>query len=194
MYLVSGKTNLPENSTIEVSALRYFRPTAKSFAPRLNPPYSILSRQRTQIEQGQWRVKLKLWQVASDGSFQEEWQLNASKASKPISEVTFLALVNPNSQTPKLREKLEKQAENFAERLIRFTSDGQWYVQAAESLPLSLPTGKTTPPPLRAENINSGWGDRASIQRRFTSERRPSTAPVKTDRTNVPLSPGEMLQ
>lgn len=193
IYSVSGTTNLPEGSIIEASAVRYLQPKSQLLSNRrLNPAYSILSRQRTRVEQGKWRAKLNLWQVASDGSFKEAWQLNPSEDLNPSPEVVFLALVNPNNQSPKLKEQLDKQAENFAARFIRFTSDGQWYVQTAESLSLSLPIGRTTAPPLRAENINNGWGDRSVIRRQSSSNRRPPVPPSNSQ-TTAPLSPSELL-
>ena len=193
IYSVSGTTNLPEGSIIEASAVRYLQPQSNLLSNRrLNPPYSILSRQRVRVEQGKWQAKLNLWQVAADGSFKEAWQLNPSENLNPSPEVVFLALVNPNSQSPKLKQQLERQAENFTARFVRFTPDGQWYVQAAESLSLSLPIGRTTPPPLRAENINDGWGDRSVIRRQSSSNRRPP-APPSDSQTTAPLSPSEML-
>jgi hypothetical protein len=194
IYSVSGTTNLPEGSIIEASAIRYLQPQSKLLSNRrLNPPYSILSRQLTRVEQGKWRAKLNLWQVATDGSFKETWQLNPSETLDPSQEVVFLAVVNPNSQTPKLKRQLEAQAENFADRFVQFTSEGQWYIQAAESFPLSLPVGKTTPPPLRAENINDGWGDRSVVRRQSSSNYRPSPPSINTKQTTAPLSPSEML-
>lgn len=195
IYSVSGTTNLPEGSIIEASAVRYLQPkTNLLLNNRLNPPYSILSRQRTTVEQGKWRAKLNLWQVASDGSFKEAWQLNPSETFSPSREVVFLASIDPNSQSPKLRKHLDKQADNFAERFVRFTSEGQWYIQAAESFSLSLPVGKTTPPPLRAENINDGWGDRSVVRRQSSSNRRLFAPSADTKQTTAPLSPSEMLK
>lgn len=194
IYLVSGTTNLPEGSIIEASAVRYLQPKSNLMSSRrLNPPYSILSRQRTRVEQGKWRAKLNLWEVAPDGSFKEAWQLDASEI-RPSREVVFMAMVNPNSQPPELKEQLERQADNFAERFVRFTSEGQRYLQAAESFSLALPVGKTTPPPLRAKNINDGWGDRSVVRRRSSSNRRPFTPSANTKQTTAPLSPSEMLR
>lgn len=193
IYSVLGTTNLPESSVIEVSAVRYLRPKSNLLSNRrLNPPYSILSRRRALVEQGKWRAKLNLWEVAPDGSFKEAWQLDPSQ-TQPSREVVFMAVVNPNSQPPELKEQLERQADNFAERFVRFTSEGQWYLQAAESFSLSLPVGKTTPPPLRAKNINDGWGDRSIVKRRSSSNRRP-TPSANTKQTTAPLSPSEMLK
>ena len=195
-YTVTGSTNLPDESRITVAAIRYLRldkqPT-KSFSP--NQTYSILAYQDVKVNKGKWQTTLNLWKVAPNGQFQEAWQLEQSKLGlslEPENDVTFLATVAPTDSLSKLEQLLQKQGIKLASTLVRNTSDGERYVQASQLLPIALPTGQTTPPPQRPEDLNGGWGPRYLL-----IPEPPNTnnfeQPSKR-RTNAPLSPTELLQ
>jgi hypothetical protein len=80
-YTVAGTTSLPSKTKITVSAVRYL---VEGASPETNSetdiPYAILDRQIAQVEQGSWQAELNLWQIASDGKFQEAWQLSQQDA------------------------------------------------------------------------------------------------------------------
>lgn len=198
VYLVTGSTNLPEQSLITVMALRSIRsdsPSTVSANP--NATNSILARQIVKVEHENWQTTLNLWQVAPDGRFREAWQLNQSEEGlslNPAANVTFLALLDPAVQPLPIEKKLQQQDKNLRGRLVRFTDDGQWYVQASEVLPVALPTGKTVPPPLRAEDINGGWGNRSVIQREPQNSDFVGLPPEKIEKTTAPPSTTEFMR
>ncbi len=198
VYLVAGNTNLPDQSRITVTATRSLDsgvPPSTSSNP--NTTYSILDRQIAKVERGNWQTTLNLWQIASDGRFREAWQLNQPELGlsiTPASEVTFLALVDPVGQSPVVKQQLEQLGKKLEGSLVRFTSDGQWYLQTREILALALPTGKTTPPILRAEDRNGGWGDRFAIKQQSKSSDFVNLPPAPASQTDQPLSSSEFLR
>ena len=195
-YTVAGSTNLPDESRITVAAIRYLRPdNPRSQSLSSKPTYSILAYQDVKVNKGKWQTTLNLWKVAPDGQFQEAWQLEQSKIGlslAPETEVTFLATVAPTDSLSELEQQLEKQGIKLASRLVRNTADGERYVQASQVLPIALPTGQTTPPQQRSEDINGGWGPRFLL-----IPEPPNTTNLEVPskrRTNAPLSPAEFLQ
>lgn len=196
VYTVEGSTNLPDSSRITVAAIRYLRldkQQSKNISP--NQTYSILAYQDVKVSKGKWQTTLNLWKVAPDGQFKEAWQLEQAKLGlelDPETEVTFLATVAPTDSVTRLESLLQKQGIKLATSLVRNTSDGERYVQASQILPIALPTGQTTPPPQRLEDLNGGWGPRYLL-----IPEPPNTnkfeQPSKR-RTNTPLSPSELLQ
>ncbi|MBW4648992.1 MAG: hypothetical protein KME06_09840 [Kastovskya adunca ATA6-11-RM4] len=196
-YLVAGSTNLPEQSLIAVAATRSLRPgSTPDGVFQQNATYSILARQIVKVEQGNWQATLNLWQIAPNGQFQEAWQLNQSEMGvsvNPETEVTFVALVEPAIQSPALAQKLETLLANPSGELVRFTTDDQ-YIQATKTLLIPLPTGKTTPPVLGAEDENGGWGDRFLIKEEPPNAQPANLPPASETQTNAPLSSSEFLR
>lgn len=196
VYTVAGSTNLPDKSRITVAAVRYLR-SNKPLSPTLTPnlTYSILAYQDVKVNEGKWQTTLNLWKTAPDGQFKEAWQLDQSKlgltfAAEP--DVTFLATVDPITSLSRLEQQLEKQGIKLVSSVVRNTTEGEQYVQAIQVLPIGLPTGKTTAPPLRSEDVNGGWGPRYLL-----IPEPPNTNKFEQPnkrRTNAPLSPTELLQ
>lgn len=197
VYYLTGSTNLPEHSQITVAALRYLRFAGqRSLSPEENSTYSILARQIIDVEQGKWQTTLNLWQAALDGRFQESWQLNESQiglAINPANEVTFLATFEPTGQIAAQKQQ-KQQIQDLQGSLVRFSTEGQQYVQASQTLQVALPIEKTTPPSLKVEDINDGWGKRYEIQSEPSSSNIRSQPVAKTSQTNAPLSHSEFLR
>lgn len=196
VYTVAGTTNLPDKSRIAIAAIRYLRttqPLDQSVKPHLT--YSILAYQDVTVNQGKWQTNLNLWKVAPNGSFQETWQLEQSKLGlklEPESGVTFLATVEPTDSLSELEQQLKKQGIKLVSNVVRNTVEGEQYIQANQILSVALPTGQTTPPPQRPEDVNGGWGPRYLL-----IPEPPNTNKFEQPnkrRTNAPLSPGEFLQ
>ena len=196
VYTVAGSTNLPDKSSITVAAVRYLRlskPLSSTSTPNLT--YSILAYQDVKVNEGKWQTTLNLWKTAPDGQFKEAWQVEQSKLGltfTPEPEVTFLATVDPITSLSKLESLLEKQGIKLVSSVVRNTTEGEQYVQAIQVLPIGLPTGKTTAPPLRSADINGGWGPRYLL-----IPEPPNTNKFEQPnkrRTNAPLSPAELLQ
>lgn len=198
IYLVAGTTNLPDQSRITIAAVRSLRPSLPlSVSSDSNSTYSILARQIVKVEKGNWQSTLNLWQVAEDGRFREVWQLNQSEIGlslNPAPDVTFLALLDPATQPATLEKKLQQQDKKLQGSFVRYTADGQWYVQAAETLPVALPSSKTTPPSLKAENVNWGWGKRYEIKQAPPDSGFVTLPPERLNQTNAPLSQREFMR
>ena len=196
VYTVTGSTNLPNKSRITVAAVRYLRPN-QPVSPQLTPnhSYSILAYQDVKVNEGKWQTILNLWKTSPDGQFKEAWQIEQSKLGlklAPEPEVIFLATVDPITSLSKLEQQLGKQGIKLVSSIVRNSTEGEQYVQAIQALPVGLPTGKTTPPSQRPEDINGGWGPRFLL-----IPEPPNTNKFEQPgkrRTNAPLLPDELLQ
>ncbi|MCC5623799.1 hypothetical protein [Nostoc sp. CHAB 5715] len=212
VYNIVGSTNLPESSKITVGAVRYLRPVLGQTEALLNSDKninrSILARQIVEVKQEQWEAALNLWQVSPNGSFQEVWQANPAQIRLfPEGGVTFVAIFDPatqseqpdnqNSQKLKLEnqqlEKLEK-LEKLESKLIRFTNEGEKYLQVSQTLTVPLPTGKTIPPRRQPEDLNGGWGNRYQIPPQSIASKSTLPPPIKNRQTNAYLTPSEFLR
>ncbi len=206
VYTVSGSTNLPDQSQITVSAIRYLSASntaplaAGSLSSELSSQltYTVLSRQNVAVNQGKWQTSLNLWQVAPNGQFREGWQLNQPEIRSPMTpapDVVFLATFEPTGQLAAISQKLEEQGLQLEGNLARFTTDGQRYLQVSQALPVALPTGKTAPPAITAADINGGWGDRSggTTEKSNTTDLKPA-ASANISQTTAPLSPNQQLR
>lgn len=194
--MVTGTTNIPDQSRIAVAAIRYLRPNQPAVVSlNPNPTYSILDYQDVKVNKGKWQTTLNLWKIAPNGQFQEVWQLDQSKLGlelEPETEVIFLATVEPTDSLSELEQQLGKQGIKLVSTLVRNTSEGERYLQASQVLPIELPTGQTTPPPPRPGEMNGGWGPRYLLlpePPNINNYERPTKR-----RTDEPLSPTEFMQ
>jgi hypothetical protein len=167
IYTITGNTNLPDQSRITVAGIRYLRSSTEPVdLNNQELPYSILARQTVEVTQGKWQTTLNLWQVAPDGRYQESWQLNEAKlgqALTPNATVTFVAALEPVGQPATLSQQLGNN-QKIQGNLVRFTPDGQQYLQVSQTLPVDLPKGKTAAPGLTTQDLNHGWGDRIQLK------------------------------
>ncbi|HEY9908112.1 MAG TPA: hypothetical protein V6D18_10990 [Thermosynechococcaceae cyanobacterium] len=189
VYLATGTTNLPDKSRITIAGIRYL--TDKNLNRSTPANYSILARQTSEVAQGKWEATLNLWQVASDGRYQEAWQLNQPQlrfSTQPTEQVTFLATFEPDNQPAAVNQQLAKDGQEFNTALIRFTETGQRYLQISQTLAVGLPSGSTTPPV--ATDANGGWGDRSAPIQETAAPGRPNP-PLQGSQSNAPLSPSE---
>ena len=200
LYAASGTTNLPDQSRLIVMAIRPLRSgsqlnQAETKVGESN--YAILDRRAVEVKQGQWQTNLNLWQVAPNGRFQENWQLNQAKLGTrftPSSEVTFVATFDPANQSPAIEPQIN-QALELESPVVRFTSDGERYLQASEIVSLSLPTGKTTPPTLSATDLNHGWGDRSGPAPDLAeNKQRNPVSQGNLSQTDAPLTADQLLR
>jgi hypothetical protein len=142
-YTVSGRTTLPDNTQITVAAVRHFE-TAQT--AQTTPNYAILDRQTAQVNQGTWQARLNIWQASANGQFQEAWQANpsSSKLTKPEATVTFLAVLEPLQQSSSVRKQTEALDPSLQATLTGFTTDGELYLQARQSIDVLPPLGKSS--------------------------------------------------
>lgn len=190
VYDILGSTNLPDSSQIAVVAVRYLLPTDEQRAGVLNDQVnsnrSILARQIVEVKQGQWQADLNLWQVAPDGRFQEVWQAYPQMKLRPDSNVTFIATFEPGGQLKKSNLQLEG-------KQLRFTNKGEIYLQAGQTMPISLPPGKTTPPVAQSEDLNKK-ANQSKIQAPILTSNTSFLRSAKFRQTNAPLKPSEFLR
>ncbi|MEO1184168.1 MAG: hypothetical protein AAFX46_05385 [Cyanobacteria bacterium J06636_27] len=201
LYKVVGSTNLPESSRIAITAVRYLRPTTANTEQIVgnndgNVNRSILARQIVEVKQGKWEADLNLWKVAPNGNFQEVWQSNKDyKTLTPEREVSFIATFNPVGQLPSSDKQDSQQPiyQKLEGKSLRFSNEGEKYVQASQFRSVALPVGKTTP--LREpEEFNNGWGNR--YQLKAQSQNTTSSLPTlgKSQQTNAPLTSSQFLR
>jgi len=191
VYRVMGTTNLPEQSKIVVTGIRYLQPSNGS-APQTNTEvnYSILARQIVEVVEGKWEANLNLWQVAPDGRYVESWNLNSARATaKPLPQVLFTAVFEPDNQQAAIQREFSQRAKRIDGTLIRFTPSGQRYLQVSQTLTLDPPTGKTTPPAITQADLNDGWGDRnrTELSGASTTQSTAGLSAPKETQSNAPL-------
>lgn len=198
-YTTTGTTDLPNGSQIRVAAIRYLhpqQPASRDLNPK--PTYAFLDYQVAEVKQGKWEIQLNLWNVAKDGRFQETWQLEQPKlelALKPDDEVVFLAtnaIELRSDLVRRLDEQLRKRGKTLENGEVLTTPENQRYIQAGQVLAIALPTGVTTPPGIKPEDINGGWGNRFLMPPEAQN-------PIKLEmpkerRTNSLPAPKEFLQ
>ncbi|PAX45758.1 hypothetical protein [Brunnivagina elsteri] len=206
-YKVIGSTNLPKASRIAIAAVRYLRPANEEQTidsnTDININRSILDRQVIKVnDKGEWEANLNIWQVTPNGSYQEVWQVNQAQTTlTPESDVTFTATFDPGSQaniTEKpSNEKIQEsqpQIQELEGKSLRFSDNGEKYVQASLSQSVSLPIAKTTPPQQQAEDINGGWGDRYIIKPEAIASGSAPAPPTKSRQNTAPLKASEFLR
>jgi hypothetical protein len=196
VYSVSGNTNLPEKTQLSIAAVRYLHlegknsSTPDSFNP--TPTYSILAYEPAEVKQGQWQTNLNLWRVASDGKYQEIWQIEQNKLGlslQPDETVVFLATLTPIDELSSLEQELAKRGIRLVQGAVLSTAEGFRYAQVQHALDVALPTGQTTPNP---EDDNFGWGDRYIIPQ---EPQNPTNLEFPNERlTDAPPKPEELLR
>ncbi|NJO78472.1 MAG: hypothetical protein HC827_08055 [Cyanobacteria bacterium RM1_2_2] len=195
-YQIAGQTNLPDQTQLTVAALRYLYPLAAANRKlNANPTYTILDYQSAVVQSGKWQTRLNLWQVAADGTFQENWQMEQQGLAtrfNPQSEVVFLVSLAPIEQLSTLQQQLASEGQQINRSLLRSTSIGERYAQSQQILAIALPTGNTLAPPPQLEAENFGWG------RRYLLPQEPQN-PTKLERpsdrlTTAPARPEEFLR
>ncbi|MBE9182711.1 hypothetical protein IQ268_29680 [Oculatella sp. LEGE 06141] len=194
VYVVAGQTNLPNQTRLTVSAIRYLQDNAPRLSSEAAPIYSILDRQFAEVSNGRWKTNLNLWQVASDGQYQEAWQMGQAETGiqhESDSTVTFLATLDPPNQSAEVQNQIENQDTFIQATLVRYTIEGEPYLQASKPLNVALPTGSTTPP-LTETFARAASGDRA-LSTPLSDTANP-TLPDNWKQTNAPISPDEMFR
>lgn len=193
-YLVTGTTNLPEQSRISIAGIRSFQTNAGiqtlSGAEEAND--SILARQTVEVSQGKWQATLNLWQSTSDGRYQEAWQANRARLNLPASPaaaVSFVAVFDPNNQLPLVTQQVGKQGLEANSSLLQFTEAGEQYLQSRKDVAVSWPTGKNSPSPV-AHGEDSGT-IRQAPNPELTKQ---LAAASKEPQTTLSLSSSEFLR
>ncbi|MBD2258029.1 hypothetical protein [Pseudanabaena sp. FACHB-2040] len=163
-FAIAGQTNLPNGTQMVVLAVRQLQPSQPvAAASAAQPTYAILAYQPVQVTAGQWQANLNLWQVSPEGAYREPWQLEATKlnlAVEPAPEVQFIVTLAPQGLLASLEDQLKQQGLRLPQPLLRITQQGDRFLQTEQVRLVTLPTGSTTPPGVRPEDVNGGWGER----------------------------------
>lgn len=164
----------------------------------LKPSYVILDYQPVTVQEGQWQTDLNLWQVAKDGRYQESWQLHQEELAlqwQAEPEVVFVATLLIDGAADRLQALQNQLAERqftLNRSWIQTSLEGEQYFQAMRSLPVALPQAITTPPPLRVQDINGGWGRRYLL---VEQDPLPGTLAFPDQRNSTaPGTPREFIQ
>ena len=203
-YNVTGNTNLPDSTRITVTAVRHLVPVRAKETGQSNKDAnisrSILDRQNVEVKAGKWQAELNLSQVAPDGSFREVWQTDRSNSQvTPEDKVTFIATYNPASQWQRWdgenKETPEIKVNKPQGKLVRFTNEGEKFLQTSKTLSVPLPVAKTVPPSPKAKDINDGWGNRYQLNKQVSTSTGslPPVTELKPD-TNTPLKASQSFR
>lgn len=190
---LAGTTNLPPNTPLAAIALRYLDPETAVVA-EADALYSVLAYQPVTVGEGQWSARLVIWQVGADGRYQEPWQAQTEAlnlAAQPQETVQFAIALAPN-HLGALGDVLASTGRRRVAGVLRVTSGGEPFLWAAQSLPVGLPQGQTTPPPDWLARTNGGWGARYLM---VPEPPLPYVlTPEDTRQTTAPLTPAEVLR
>lgn len=197
IYTVSGSTTLPEQAQITVAAVRLLEDSQSIDSENAEPTYEILDRQFVVVEQRNWQAELNLWRVASDGTFQEAWQITQPYLTtqfEPSPEVTFTATFDPAQQPPSFQEQIEEEGNLARQNLAQYNSDGELYLQTSRNLTIALPTGSTAPPEASSSLVKTIRRQAKPQIADTAASSAVSESATAQSRSDAPLSPGEYLR
>ncbi|MCU0523973.1 MAG: hypothetical protein MUF72_04015 [Elainella sp. Prado103] len=156
-YLVTGRTTLPDQTRLTVMAIRSFQSTNPEAE---QSSYVILDRQIVEVNETTWTANLGLWKPAAPtGQPQEAWQQTPDYGKmKPEQSVTFVvtAMATAEMVTAKMMPDLSSQpSESHSpirtldstsqNPLLRYTPEGDPYLQASTQLSIAPPIGAPLP-------------------------------------------------
>ncbi|HIK45593.1 MAG TPA: hypothetical protein IGR64_12025 [Leptolyngbyaceae cyanobacterium M65_K2018_010] len=195
-FLLAGKANLPEQTPLTVSAIRQLILPSDNRSNDNDLRYGILDRKTTLVRDARWQVKLSLWEVNSEGYYQENWQQgkgSIATAFQPSPRVDFFLTVEPQDfaqVAPKLRsQRLESQVKD----LRRFTPEGEPYLSTGTALAIPLPQNIKSSALETVQKSVGTWEGRATLDKTRSSIESPTEIPfLKED--NLLISPENMMK
>ncbi len=196
-YLVTGTTNLPDQSHISVAGIRSLQTNAgvQTLSGVEEANDLILARQTVEVTQGKWQTILNLWQRTPDGRYQEAWQPKQTRLALPAApakKVSFVAVFDPNNQLPAVTQQVGQKSLAAHAPLLRFTEAGEQYLQAQKDLVVSWPTGNSS----LSLATPMEQGDQKTVRLSPNPEltKRLRTTATKQSQTTLPLSSSEFLR
>lgn len=163
-FILTGTTNLPDKTTLTVSAVRLVNaPNISDLTPE-GSQHAILDRKSALVRGGRWQSQLQLWEVGSEGTYQENWQTIVGSAVDPASSspsVDFLATLEPGDLAKSNLMARSDLLEGANSPLLNFTPDGEPYLKAIQSRVVALPGSALSATGLPQES-QSIWEDRAN--------------------------------
>jgi hypothetical protein len=195
-FMLSGKADLPEQTELTISAIRRLTLLSNDKPSDTDQLYGILDRKTTLVKNGNWQAELSLWEINSEGYYQENWQANEGEISdriEPDQTINFLLTVEPedfvdyttNFNPNKLNDQLSD--------LIRFTPEGESYLSASKDLPVPLPQKVKASRLDLPQAPDVSWQNRTLLDPTKTSIEQPTELPfIKED--NLPLSSDSLMR
>ena len=192
-FSIAGTASLPNGTKLNVLAVRQLR---LKQSPLVNaeprPTYSILTYETVTVENDRWQTTLSLWQITPDGQYKEAWQLQERELQldvTPDAEVFFMVTLTPLDNLAEIEQQLAARNQQFGQRYLQTTSEGDRYLQVGKVMQIALPTDRQAISiGIRPEDINGGWGNRfldlpdLPNRREFDfPENRQTDAPVRQD-------------
>lgn len=162
-FILTGTTNLPDNTPLTVSAVRLVNSANVSDLTPEGAQHAILDRKSALVKDGRWQSQLQLWEVGPEGTYQENWQTIVGSAMAPASSspsVDFLATLEPVDLAKSNLMTRSDLLESANSPLLNFTPDGEPYLKASQSRVVALPSGAVSAPGLPQES-QATWKNRA---------------------------------
>ena len=156
-YELDGTANFPNQTELNVLALRQLAPTDDSV--ELKPTYSVLDYQVVTVQNGRWQGELTLKKLAADGTRKETWQLDQSDLNlqvDPLDNVVVMATYTPLDQLTTLERILAQQGLKVSSDLLQTTYEGRRYLEMKKVLEMPVDNQAST----RPRPYNDGWGTR----------------------------------
>ncbi|WP_190488093.1 hypothetical protein [Pseudanabaena sp. FACHB-2040] len=180
---------------MSVSAIRNFDPgTLAGDGESEATQFVILDRQFAQVENGTWQTALNLWQVAPDGRYRENWQLDRPippAGASPSSTITFLVALEPSAFSRSVDRRAVATLDEPGNTLLSFTSSGEPYLQVSQAIAVALPTGQAQVGQLTLEPPKDPWAGRSNLNAAADFDQ-PPTLPFE-EKDNLPLPQSNML-
>jgi hypothetical protein len=187
VYTVSGTTTLPDRTPVIIQGVRYLKQRGDTAQDPAD--YSILARQTTRAQGGQWSATLNLLQPGPNGVQQEAWQFSAREAKQldAAPDVIFTATTPPTYPTQNTEQQLDTRNRRPDQGAVVYTNDGEWYLLAQQPLPIPLPEGIASSAKADINDIARVWGSNGNLD---NSEPSSTLAPInlKEPTNTAPLS------
>lgn len=141
-YQLSGTTDLPEETELIVQAVRVLTPNGQTLPEdSAEEHYAILDRDRALVSSGSWDAELQLWEN-NGGESVESWQMQLPQSDRsftPDNEVRFTVSMPPTGDERALEAQWQKSKQTPSDGSVSFTPDGEWFLQAEESVAITPP-------------------------------------------------------
>lgn len=164
-FTLTGTTSLPDKTPLTVSAVRLVNSPNISELTTEGSQHAILDRKSALVKDGRWQTQLQLWEIGSEGTYQENWQTIVGSTIDPASSspsVDFLATLEPIDLAKSNLMARSDLLESANSSLLNFTPDGEPYLKASQSRVVALPSGALSATGLPQES-QATWENRASL-------------------------------
>ncbi|WOD38618.1 hypothetical protein RRF56_20625 [Nodosilinea sp. E11] len=195
VFTVSGTTVLPDQTPLTISAIRRITPLPSSNSTSEVAKYAILDRKSTQVKEGRWQAQLSLWQINSEGTYQENWQtVDADIDTASVStSVEFWTTLEPRDLAQSVLSNQVDSLDDTYNSLLNFTPDGEPYLKASQSQVVAPPTNALAVSPSLSSKTPDIWAGRSTSENLDSSLRSTPQIPF-SEGDNVALPQRNVLR